>query len=497
MGEKTPGHAASGVACPAGLADVDLFGPGAQEHWYQAYPILHREAPVHVLRGEGINGNDAYVLTCFDDIERVVKDPQRFTPLLSVLVDELQATLDSGAQPAQDPSRFDIALSSVRTLRPTLALWRAHRQELTDPWVGPGAKRHRAMITSVADELIDRWIAGDTTVPPTHTTTGNRAAANIHNAANPGADSGPACSLPGPARKGSVEFIAAFARPLPQRVMANVLGFPPEDVPQLARWGAAQVMQYVVGSGPLNVLSAEQAAVQAQQLEGFAEYLQDQVASKRANPADDMISALTRVKYQALGRKLTDDEVYGIIYFMVLGGLETTQYALEAQAQLLCDDPALFAALRRTPGKIRAFTEEALRLRAPTQGLSTRLTTRDELFQDVPVPAGSILHLRFAAGNVDPRQYDCPYTLDLNRKAVSKHLSFSQGPRTCPGAGISRLEQVIAWQRLCERFATLSYAPGNTLTHQPGVMLGTLQLQLEYTTAQRAGHIGSGNGGNA
>ncbi len=438
------------MACPARAEDVDLFGPGCQEHWYQAYPLMHADSPVQVLRGEGVNpGEDAFVLTCFEDIERVVKDPERFTPVMSLRVTELQQALDNGLQPPADTSRFDIALDSVRTLRPTLALWRAHRQELTDPWVGPGAKRHAKMITEVADELIDHWIQRDD------------------------GDG-----------MGSVEFVGEFGRPLPQIVMASVLGFPREDVPQLAAWGSAQVMQYVYGSGHLNLLSPEESERQSQKLAGFAEYLSDQVATKRASPGDDMISALTQIEYAALGRKLSDDEIYGIIYFMVLGGLETTQYALEQEAQLVCDRPEVFAAIRSDRSKIRAFTEEAMRLRAPTQGLSTRVTTREEVFQGVTVPAGSILHIRFGAGNVDPRQYECPYELDLERKALGNHLTFSQGPRTCPGAGISRIEQVIAWQRLSQRLDSLEFAPDNRFAHQPGIMLGTLELHLRFGRAR-------------
>lgn len=449
MSDKHPNHRLSPMACPRELVDVDLFGPGAQEHWYEAYPILHKEAPVLVLPGAGPEGaSDVYVLNCYADIERVVKDPERFTPVMSQLVEGLQATLDRGEEPPQDASRFDIALDSVRTLRPTMELWRAHRQELTDPWVGPGAKRHTRMITEVADELIDRWIARDD------------------------GDG-----------EGTVEFIDEFARPLPQIVMGRVLGFPAEDLPSLADWGSAQVMQYVYGRGPLNQLSEAETVLQAQRLEGFADYLAAQVAAKRRKPQDDMISALTQTHYKALDRKLTDEEVYGIVYFMVLGGLETTQYALEEEAQLLCEHPALFKTLRSTPGEIRAFTEEAMRLRAPTQGLSTRITTREEEFQGVHVPANSILHIRFGAGNVDPRQYACPHQLDLQRKSLGNHLTFSQGPRTCPGAGISRLEQTIAWERLCARLASLKYAPGNTFEHQPGIMLGTLALNLRFSRA--------------
>ncbi|MGB1139999.1 MAG: cytochrome P450 [Halioglobus sp.] len=428
------------------LADVDLFGAGAQEHWYSAYPILHAHAPVLVLEGEGMGGQgDAYVLNCYRDIERVVKDPERFTPLMSLGVRDLEASLARGEQPPRDTSRFDIALDSVRTLRPTEALWRSHRQELTDPFVGPGASRYTDVIHALVDELIDDWIRRD---------------------------DGDGW--------GTVEFIQEFARPLPQRVTAHILGFPREDIPQLARWGNAQVMQYVIGSGHMNQLDDAQAAEQASELEGFAEYLADKVAEKRANPGDDMISALTGIHYKALDRRLTDDEIYGIIYFMILGGLETTQYAIEEQAQLICEQPGLFAKLKVDPDKIRAFTEEAMRLRAPTQGLSTRVTTQEEKFQGVKVPAGSILHIRFGAGNVDPEQYACPFELDLQRKSLGNHLTFSRGPRTCPGAGISRLEQQIAWRRLCERLEDLVFAEGNTFEHQPGVMLGTLELSLRF-----------------
>lgn len=446
MSNKTTNQELSPMSCPVNLEDVDLFSPGSQEHWYEAYPILHREAPVQVLPNEGLDEqSNGYVLNRYKDIEQVVKDPMRFPPVMSTMVEQLQSLISRGEVPSQDASRFDLALDSVRTLRPTIELWRAHRQELTDPWVGPGAKRHKQMIQQVTDELIDEWIDRDD------------------------GDG-----------MGTVEFVNEFARPLPQRVMAKVLGFALEDVPRLADWGSAQVMQYVYGKGHLNQLDEGQQALQAKGLEGFAQFLAEQVASKRANPKDDMISDLTQIHYQALDRKLTDEEVYGIVYFMVLGGLETTQYALEEEAQLLCDDGELFNTIQSDPGKIRAFTEESMRLRAPTQGLSTRLTTREEVFEGVVVPPGSILHIRFGAGNVDPKQYECPYQLDLGRKALGNHLSFSQGPRTCPGAGISRLEQVIAWQRLFTRLDKLEYAPGNSFEHQPGIMLGTLALSLRF-----------------
>ncbi len=425
-------HAAAG--CPHSIDDVDLFAEGAQEHWYDAYPILLRDGPVHRLPGEGLTPvTDAFILSRYDDINRVVKDPIRFTPITSLMLSQIAAA----KTPPEEMDYINMMMVSMLTLRPTIELWRAHRKELTDPWVGPGAERHRAMITEQVDDLIDR--------------------------------------LPG---EGEVNFVQAFARPLPQQVMARVLGFPIEDIPRLAAWGEAQVMPFVYGKGHLNHLTEQQLKTQFAQLEGFKEYVQEIVKWKRNQPGDDMISFLTQVSFKPLDRKLSDLEINGIVYAMVLGGLETTQYALEQQAQLICDRPGLFEALKADTSLLRTFIEESLRLRAPTQGLSTRVTSQDEVFGDVEVPKGSVLHLRWAAANLDPEEFECPMELKLDRKAASRHLSFSAGPRVCPGAGISRLEQQIAWTRLLERLDRLRYGAENHFLHQPGIMLGTLELNL-------------------
>ncbi len=428
---------------PRTLSQVDLFAPGAQEHWYAAYAILHEQAPVQILPGEGLTpGSDAFVLTKYEDVRRVVMDWDRFPPTLSLLVAQIQ---QSGEMPTHIPD-LDAMIASIVTLRPDPELWRAHRKELTDPWVGPGCTRHAAMIAAHVDDLIAGLLAK--------------------------------------ARAGEpVDFVADFARPLPQRVMASVLGFPMEDIPRLEQWGNAQVMSYVIGTTHKNILTPEQTAEKFALLAGMKDYVAEQTRAKRANPQDDMVSFLTQVEYAALGRKLTDDEINGVVYAMVIGGLETTQYAIAEQAQLLCERPGLFANLRGDRAAIRTFIEEGMRLRSPTQGLSTRICAQDEVFQGVHVPAGSMLHLRWAAANIDAEEFDDPLELQLTRKAATRHLAFSQGPRSCPGSNISRLEQMIAWDRLADAFAALEYAPGNDFRHQGGIMLGIHRLMLNLTPA--------------
>jgi len=438
---KHVNHELSPMACPVGLADVDLFGVGAQEHWYEAYEILHRDAPVYRIEGGGLTpGTDAFVLTRHADVNAVVKDPDRFPPLTTKRLGQLAS---QGLTPEEAyATHHNLMQASMLSLRPTQALYFQHRRELTDPWVGPGALRHRDMIARHANDLIDSWIDD-----------------------------------------GQVEFIGRFARPLPQRVMATILGFPLDDIPRLAAWGDAAVTPFVHGGGLKHDLTPEQTEDMLDRLDGFQEYIYDHVTRKRRDPQDDMVSFLCEVRYEALGRKLTDLEIAGIVHAMILGGLETTQYALEEQAQLLCETPGLFDALHHDRSKLRQFTEEGMRMRSPTHGLSTRITSRDEVFQGVAVPAGSLLHLRFGAANVDAEEFERPHDLDLDREAVTRHVAFSAGPRVCPGATLSRVEQQTAWGVLLDRLDSIEYGDGNDWLHQPGIMLGTLRLHLRFRPA--------------
>ena len=76
-----PNHELSALACPRHAHEVDLFSEGAQEHWYEAYPLLHDAMPVVRLEGEGPTpDSDGFILTKHEDIARVVKDPERFPP---------------------------------------------------------------------------------------------------------------------------------------------------------------------------------------------------------------------------------------------------------------------------------------------------------------------------------------------------------------------------------------------------------------------------------
>jgi cytochrome P450 len=114
MSDKTPNHFLTDMKCPVNLEDVDLFAPGAQEHWYDAYPILHGQSPVHKLAGEGLTPDtDAFILSKHEDISMVVKDPDRFPPIQSSAISEMAA---SGVNVEEVPN-LNAMQASMVTLR--------------------------------------------------------------------------------------------------------------------------------------------------------------------------------------------------------------------------------------------------------------------------------------------------------------------------------------------------------------------------------------------
>jgi cytochrome P450 len=96
-----------------------------------------------------------------------------------------------------------------------------------------------------------------------------------------------------------------------------------------------------------------------------------------------------------------------------------------------------------------------------------------------------MVHLRFAAANRDPEQFDNPGTFDMRRENVKAHLAFSQGVHHCIGSPYARLELYTAFRSLLAAFDDIRLKRGHeTLTHVPGLSLRTL-TDLHITYRQR------------
>ena len=150
------------------------------------------------------------------------------------------------------------------------------------------------------------------------------------------------------------------------------------------------------------------------------------------------------------GESLTDEEILGFCFLLIVAGTETTTnllglgvLALDGapdERQLLVDDRALLG---------RAV-EEMLRWGSPVQGLA-RTTTEPVERHGVEIPAGAKVQLLFGAANRDEREFAEPDRFDA-RRAIERHLAFGHGVHFCLGAALARLEARVVFDELLTRF---------------------------------------------
>jgi cytochrome P450 len=211
----------------------------------------------------------------------------------------------------------------------------------------------------------------------------------------------------------------------------------------------------------------------------FQRYIHELANERRAHPTDDVISHLATARYRG-ERPLEDWEIINLVDHLYIGGNEDTTFALTSGIWLILRDPTLHARLRSKPALIAEFVEENLRLESPTQGLF-RVVASDITLSGVTIPAGATVHLRYAAANRDPAMFGCPATVYLDRANKRRHVAFAVGEHQCPGAELSRLEQVVAFTAILDRFPNLALDPGNSFRHKPGFILQALD-ELTLTT---------------
>jgi cytochrome P450 len=246
---------------------------------------------------------------------------------------------------------------------------------------------------------------------------------------------------------GGGDLIARVAEPLPVTVIAEMLGVPPPDRPLLRPWSAD-----ICGMYELNpTRSAADAAVKA--CVEFSSYLRSLARARRADPRDDLISALTQVE------GLSEDELIGTCVLLLNAGHEATVNVTGNGWWALFRNPSALASLRSSPDLLPTAVEELMRYDTPLQ-MFERWVLEDISVRGVDIPRGSEVALLFGSANRDPAVFASPNDLDVARKD-NPHISFGAGIHYCLGAPLARIELAASFGAL------LRQAPGLSLVEEP------------------------------
>jgi pimeloyl-[acyl-carrier protein] synthase len=270
-----------------------------------------------------------------------------------------------------------------------------------------------------------------------------------------------------PAR-GPMELVGELAAPLPVRVIAEMLGIPPEDHERFREWSNELVRG--LGDG---TLEDQKASMRAGEI--LDAYFEAIIAARRQVPKDDLVSALVAAEDQ--GDRLKRNELLSQLSLLLVAGNETTTNLISNAVLALSRNPDQLEILRREPQRVPDAVEELLRYDSPVQ-MTSRIATSDRELAGHRVRRGEQLVLLLASANRDPAVWSDPDRLDVTRRDV-RHLSFSHGIHFCLGAQLARLEASLALEALITRFPRWKVLPQDIGWRNNTILRGPKALWLE------------------
>ncbi|MFH7024157.1 MAG: cytochrome P450 [Heteroscytonema crispum UTEX LB 1556] len=247
--------------------------------------------------------------------------------------------------------------------------------------------------------------------------------------------------------RGELDLVEDFAFPLPTKVVAIMLGADPEDLPLFREWALA--MQNASASRLKPPPEAYERANQAAQ--AFIDYFTPLITERRANPREDLISAL--VKAADEGDKLSDFEIVATCTHLLTAGHETTINLIAKGTLALLQNPKTLKMLRSHPELIPPAVEELIRYDTPIQ-MVTRWAYEDIEVGGKLIKRGDSVGVMLGSANRDPARFKNPEVLDIQREE-NKHSGFGGGIHFCIGSGLARAEGQIALNVLLNRLPEL------------------------------------------
>jgi cytochrome P450 len=208
------------------------------------------------------------------------------------------------------------------------------------------------------------------------------------------------------------------------------------------------------GEPPLHTISDSERHERWGRIAGEHEFLRELLAHRRANPADDLMTALLHVTGDDGEPAFSDERIIALMLVLIMGGTDTTAGLMGEITLRLCEHPEFFERVRRDPDLIDTALEEAIRYRGTVMGLF-RWTTCDVALSGTVIPAHSRVMLMFQSAGRDEQYFACPHRFDLDRCNAADHLGFGRGRHFCLGSPLARLETRVGLETLYRRLPGL------------------------------------------
>ncbi len=269
------------------------------------------------------------------------------------------------------------------------------------------------------------------------------------------------------ARSGAVDYVGDFAGKLPMDVISELMGVPLADRDHVRAW-ADGVMHREDG-----VNDVPAAAIEASL--NLIVYYQDMVAERRKKLTNDLTSALLEAEID--GDRLTDEEIIGFMFLMVIAGNETTTKLLANAAFWGHRNPDQITGVSDDESRIPLWVEETLRYDTSSQILA-RMVSGELSLYDTTIPEGDVLLLLPGSAHRDERVFEAPDDFIVGREIGSKLQSFGSGAHFCLGAHLARMESRVALAELFKRIRGFEVDEANAVRVHSSNVRGFAHLPM-------------------
>lgn len=347
-------------------ANFDHWDPAQAADPHATFRQLREHCPVARSQRHG----GFWVLTRYDDVEKVLKNPTDFSSRYTSI-------------PRGMFGEFTI-LPPIQLDPPAHAMF---RKLLVKPFTAQNVQRWEDLVRRDCRQVISRFVD-----------------------------------------RGRVEVSAEYARFIPLRLMATMLGISPDDEGRFASW-----IHRILETGGAEPDGALAAAGEMQM------YLASSIADHRANPRDDIITLL--LESDVDGARLSDEDLLGALFLLILAGMDTTWGMITSAILYMSEHPEDRGRLAGDPSLLPVAIEEFVRYYAPVH--EGRAATRTLQLNGVTIAKGDPLLVCFGAANRDPAAFQDPESVIIDRK-TNRHFGFGVGIHRCLGAHLARLEVRLA-----------------------------------------------------
>lgn len=383
------------------FSEVNFFtDPGLVANPYPYYECLRAQCPVVHLPSSGV-----VAVTGYDELGQVYRDSATFSAVNSSLgpfplpFEVAGDDISEEVEAHRDQFPMSEHLVSFDPPKHTV-----HRALLNGLFAPRRLKENEEFMWRLADQLIDEF-----------------------------------------ASDGHAEFASSYGQPFPLLVIADLLGVPEAD--------HAMFRELLAGRGPAEdpewAQHGEDGSVNMNPLAYLDKWFTTYISERRNAPAQDILTEMATQRFPD-GSLPEVVDLVRIATFLFIAGHETTARLLSSAMRVLAEDPELQNTLRANRDRIPNFVEEMLRLESPIKS-DFRLARVATTLGGVAIPAGTTVMLLPGAANRDPRHFECPVELRVDRPNARQNVAFARGVHSCPGGPLARIEGRVTIERILDR----------------------------------------------